>query len=72
MLRGNLILNVTLYTYRTKVECGGQCLTNPSCDAFNFVNNVCKILKSELLFLDGTTQTEAYVLSTTVMGNAIK
>ena len=56
--------------YRTKVECGGQCMINPSCDAFNFVNNVCKLLKSELLFLDATTQTEVYVMSTKLMGNA--
>ena len=45
-------------------------MINPSCDAFNFVNNVCKLLKSELLFLDATTQTEVYVMSTKLMGNA--
>ena len=44
-------------------------MTNPSCDAFNFVNNVCKLLKSEFLFLDGTEQTEVYAMMPTLMGN---
>ena len=46
--------------YRTKVECGGQCLTNPACEAFQFVNNVCKLLRMELLFKDASSQTEVY------------
>ena len=45
---------------------------NSDCDAFNYVNNVCKLLRSELLFKDDTTQTEVYVLISTSPGNSIK
>ena len=47
--------------YRTKVECAGQCMIDPSCDTFNYVSNVCRLLKSDLLFKDGTPQTEVYM-----------
>ena len=53
---------------RTKVECGGQCLINPSCDTFNYVSNVCKLLKSDLLFKDKTSTTEAYMLTSISSG----
>ena len=47
--------------YRTKVECGGQCLIDPSCDTFSYVSNECKLLKSDQLFKDETTQFEIYM-----------
>ena len=53
---------------RTKVECGGQCVINPACDTFNYVSNVCKLLKSDLLFKDKTSTTEAYMLTSISSG----
>ena len=47
--------------YRTKVECGGQCLIDPSCDTFSYVGNECKLLKSDQLFKDETTKLEIYM-----------
>ena len=38
-------------TYRTKVECGGQCMTNTSCAAFHFDHGNCTSLKSEYLYI---------------------
>ena len=55
---------------RTKVECGGQCLSYSGCEAFNFVNNVCILLKAEYLYKDGTTQTEVYLTPDKVKGNS--
>ena len=47
--------------YRTKVECGGQCLIDPSCDTFSYVGNECKLLKSDQIFKDETTKLEIYM-----------
>ena len=47
--------------YRTKVECGGQCLIDPSCDTFSYVSNECKLLRSDQLFKDETTKLEIYM-----------
>ena len=43
------------------MECGGQCLIDPSCDTFSFVSNECKLLKSDQLFKDDTEQLEIYM-----------
>ena len=42
---------------------------NPSCEGFNFVNNVCKILKAEYLYNDGKDLTDVYIKSSLVPGN---
>ena len=41
-----------LYTYRTKIECGGQCMTNNDCGAFHFDQGICKSLRSEGLYVN--------------------
>ena len=47
-------------------------MINPDCDAFNYVDSVCKLLKAELLFKDGTEQTVVYVLRSTSPGKTYK
>lgn len=42
---------------------------NPSCEGFNFVNNVCKILKAEYLYNEGKDLTDVYIKSSLVPGN---
>ena len=54
---------------RSKVECGGQCMANSECEAFNYVDQICKLLKTEFLFKDVTPQTEVYVPPTTSPGS---
>ena len=54
---------------RTKVECGGQCLSESACEGFNFVDNICKLLKAEYLYKDGTEQTEVYIGFSIATGN---
>ena len=61
-------MQLSFIFHRTKVECGGQCLSYSSCDSFNFVGNVCKLLKYEFLYKDPTTQTEVYESVTTAKG----
>ena len=56
-----LVFNYCQYSYRTKVECAGQCLIDQSCDTFSFVSNECKLLKSDQLFKDETEQLEIYM-----------
>ena len=65
--KSNLLSDII--QFRTKVECGGQCLTEPTCEGFNFVNNICKLLKVEYLYKDGTEQTEVYISSSIAIGN---
>ena len=54
---------------RSKVECGGQCMANSDCEAFNYEDQICKLLKTEFLFKDVTPQTEVYVPPTTSPGS---
>ena len=41
----------------------------PTCEGFNFVNNICKLLKAEYLYKDGTEQTEVYIRHSIAVGN---
>ena len=41
----------------------------PTCEGFNFVNNICKLLKAEYLYKDGTIQTEVYIRYSIAVGN---
>ena len=44
-------------------------MANSECEAFNYVEQICKLLKTEFLFKDVTTQTEVYVPATTSPGS---
>ena len=44
-------------------------MANSECEAFNYVDQICKLLKTEFLFKDVTTQTEVYVPATTSPGS---
>ena len=47
---------------RTKVECGGLCLTNSDCGAFSWDNTTCTTLNKELLYVENVTaQVEIYI-----------
>ena len=44
-------------------------MANSECEAFNYVDQICKLLKTEFLFKDVTLQTEVYVPPTTSPGS---
>ena len=51
--------------FRTKVECGGQCLLTPSCSAFRFDDNSCQLYDATYLYKDKTDDgMEAYIHDT--------
>ena len=39
---------------RTKVECGGQCMIEPTCSAFRFEDNSCQLYDANYLYKDKT------------------
>ena len=39
-------------------------MATTGCEGFTFVNNVCKLLRTEYLYKDGTPQIEVYVPTT--------
>ena len=45
---------MTFLKFRTKVECGGQCLLTPSCSAFRFDDNSCQLYDATYLYKDKT------------------
>ena len=47
-------LGMTFLKFRTKVECGGQCLLTPSCSAFRFDDNSCQLYDATYLYKDKT------------------
>ena len=42
------------YKFRTKVECGGQCMIEPTCSAFRFEDNSCQLYDANYLYRDKT------------------
>ena len=44
-------------------------MANSECEAFNYEDQICKLLKTEFLFKDVTPQTEVYVPATTSPGS---
>ena len=42
------------YEFRTKVECGGQCMLEPTCSAFRFEDNSCQLYDANYLYKDKT------------------
>ena len=44
-------------------------MANSDCEAFNYEDQICKLLKTEFLFKDVTPQTKVYVPPTTSPGS---
>ena len=67
----DIILIYLFLSTRTKVECGGLCLTHSSCGAFFWDGTTCTVLNKDRLFKDKTTKVDIYVQQPNAAGKYI-
>ena len=53
-MKKELWMYLLFYKFRTKVECGGQCMIEPTCSAFRFEDNSCQLYDANYLYKDKT------------------